>query len=152
MSCRRWSPSRWRLVCALGLLTVPGVSRAALEPCKLLTPAQVAAALGGSFGAGQPIGTTGCSWTSATPHVIVTVSLWPPEEWNRVKAGPLPGAKITPAAGLGNDAFYVTVAPYAVLYVKKGETAFLVKVYGVKDQAQQMSAEKSLALDVLAKL
>ncbi len=152
MSWRRWRSFRWWLVCAVGLLTVAGASQAGPEPCKLLTPAQVAAALGGGFGAGQPIGTTGCSWTSATPHVIVTLSLWPPEQWNRVKTGPLPGTKITPAPGLGDDAFYATLAPYAVLYVKKGQTVFLFKVYGVKDQPQQMSAEKTLALDVLAAL
>lgn len=152
MSWRRWSASRRRLVSALALLAVPGAAGAAPEPCKLLTPAQVAATLGGTFGAGQPIGTTGCSWTSQTPHVIVTVSLWPPTEWDRVKAGPLPGTKITPEGGIGDDAFYATLAQYTVLYVKKGQTVFLFKVYGVKDQAKQMSAEKTLALDALKTL
>lgn len=152
MSRRRWSAPGSRLLCVFALLTAPGVSRAAVEPCKLLSPAQVAAALGATFGTGQPISTTGCSWTSETPHVIVTVSLWPPAEWNRVKAGPLPGTKITPAGGLGDDAFYATLAQYTVLYVKKGQTVFLFKVYGVKDHAKQMSAEKTLALDALKQL
>jgi hypothetical protein len=149
---RRWSAPLPRLLCALILLTIPGLSRAATEPCKLLTPAQLGSALGGGFGGGQPISTTGCSWTSDTPHLIVTVSLWPPTEWERVKTSPLPGAKITPASGLGDDAFYATLAPYTVLYVKKGKTVLLFKVYGVKDQAKQMSAEKTLALDALATL
>ena len=133
------------LICALALCGLGGVARAAPAPCGLLTAAQVAAAVGGQFGAGQPIGTTGCSWTSPTPHIIVTVSLWPPGEWDRMKAGPLPGTTITPASGLGDDAFYVTLAQYTVLYVKKGQTVFLFKVYGVSDQAKQMSAEKTLA-------
>jgi hypothetical protein len=149
---RRWSVPLPRLLCVLMLLTIPGLSGAATEPCKLLTPSQVGSALGGSFGGGQPISTTGCSWTSETPHVIVTVSLWPPTEWERVKASPLPGTKITPASGLGDDAFCVTLSPYSVLYVKKGKTVFLFKVYGVKDQTKQMSAEKTLALDALATL
>jgi hypothetical protein len=154
MTSRGWRASTPRLVCALALCMIPGVSGAAPapDPCTLLTPAQVAAALGGTFGAGQPIGTTGCSWTSQSPHVIVTVSLWPPAEWDRIKAGPLPGTKITSASGLGDDAFYATLAQYTVLYVKKGGTVYLFKVYGVKDQAKQMSAEQTLALDALATL
>jgi len=140
------------VVFAVGLLAVPGLSRAAPEPCKLLTSAQVSAALGATFGAGEPIGTTGCSWTSAKPHQIVTVSLWPPKEWDRMKASALPGTTNTPAAGLGDDAFYTTVAQYTVLYVKKGQTVYLFKVYGVKDQAKQMSAEKTLAQDALQTL
>ena len=149
MSWRRWGGSSLRLACVLGLLTVPGLARASPEPCKLLTPAQVGAAVGGTFGAGQPIGTTGCSWNQAKPHIIVTVSLWPPKEWDRMKASPMPGTTNTPATGLGDDAFYTTVAQYTVLYVKKGQTVYLFKVYGVADKAKQMSAEKTLAQDAL---
>ena len=145
----RGAPGR-RLLCAIVLLAA-GVSGAA-EPCKLLTQAEVAAAVGGTFGTGQPIGTTGCSWTAEKPHMIVTLSLWPPAEWDRMKASALPGTTNQPAPGLGDDAFYTTVAQYTVLYVKKGATVYLFKVYGVKDQAKQMSAEKTLAQDVLARL
>ena len=152
MGWRRWSASSRRRVCVFGLLAVPGLALAAPEPCKLLTPAQVGAALGGTFGAGQPIGTTGCSWDQAKPHVIVTVSLWPPKEWDRMKASPVPGTTNTPATGLGDDAFYTTVAQYTVLYVKKGQTVYLFKVYGVADKAKQMSAEKTLALEALKTL
>jgi hypothetical protein len=146
-----------RIACALAVYALPTVAAAAPAPavpapCSLLTPAQVTAAVGGTFGAGQAIGTTGCSWTSEKPHVIVTVSLWPPTEWDRMKAGPLPGTQITAVSGLGDDAFYATLAQYTVLYVKKGPTVFLFKVYGVKDLAKQASAEKTLALDVLGKL
>jgi len=142
----------FRLACALAVCALPPRASAAPEPCKLLTPAQIAAALGGTFGAGQPISTTGCSWSSEKPHVIVTLSLWPPAEWDRMKASPLPGTTTLPAPGLGDDAFYTTVAQYTVLYVKKGATVYLFKVYGVKDQAKQMSAEKTLAQDALAHL
>jgi hypothetical protein len=152
MSWRRCGGSSLRLAWVLGLLAVPGLARAAPEPCKLLTPAQVGAALGGIFGAGQPIGTTGCSWDQQKPHVIVTVSLWPPKEWDRMKASPVPGTTNTPATGLGDDAFYTTVAQYTVLYVKKGQTVYLFKVYGVADKAKQMSAEKTLALEALKTL
>jgi hypothetical protein len=151
MISRRSSTSRG-LVCALVLGAIPGVSRAAPEPCKLLTPAEIAGALGSAFGPGQPIGTTGCSWDSAKPHMIVTVSLWPPGEWDRMKASALPGTTNTPASGVGDDAFYTTVAQYVVLYVKKGQTVYLFKVYGVKDPAKQMSTEKTLAVDAMNRL
>jgi hypothetical protein len=148
MSSRRWrAPLRW----TVALCLVAGGARAATEPCKLLTSAQVGSALGGQFGAGEPIGKTGCSWSSAKPHVIVTVSLWPPTEWDRIKANPL-GGKIIPASGLGDDAFYATIAQYVVLYVKKGGTVYLFKVYGVSDQAKQMSAEKTLALEAMSQV
>jgi len=140
-----------RVICAISLCGLGGVARAAPAPCDLLTPAQVTAAVGGSFGPGQPIGTTGCSWTAPKPHMIVTVSLWPPGDWDRMKAGSLPGTTITPASGVGDDAFYATLAQYTVLYVKKGPTVFLFKVYGVADKAKQMSAEMTLAQQALAK-
>jgi len=128
---------------------LPGSAAAAPEPCKLLTPAQVGTAVGGTFGTGQPIGTTGCSWTQVKPHEIVTLSFWPPKDWERLKVSPLPGVKITPTSGLGDDAFYATLLQYTMLYVKKGQAVFLLKVYGVADQAKQASAEKTLAQNVL---
>jgi hypothetical protein len=142
--------SRW---IALSVLVLPAVAQAAPEPCKLLSQSQVSAALGVKVGIGQPIGTTGCSWSSDKPHEIVTVSLWPPTQWNRLKSGgAVPGTTNSPAPGLGDDAFYTTIAQYTVLYVKKGETVYLFKVYGVEDKAKQMSAEKALAQHALAKL
>ena len=144
--------SKWWL-CAVTVLVFPGATEAATEPCKLLTSAEIGAALGATFAAGEPIGTTGCSWSSASPHMIVTVSLWPPAEWDRIKAGGgIPGTKITPVSGLGDDAFYATIPQYVVLYVKKGQTVYLFKVYGVKDQAKQMSVEKTLAGNAVKRL
>src|SRR5215470_9001699 len=152
MTARRWSASRPAVLCTLALLALPGVAAAATEPCKLLTAAEIGTTLGATFEAGVPIGTTGCSWTSPKPHMIVTVSLWPPSEWDRMKASALPGTKNTPVSGLGDDAFYTTVAQYVVLYVKKGQTVYLFKVYGVKDAAKQMSAEKTLAGNALQRI
>lgn len=138
------------LLIALGL---PLTASAAKAPCSLLTPAEISGTLGGAFGAGQPIGTTGCSWTNDKPHMIVTVSLWPPTEWDRIKSGAGPvGGKITPTSGLGEDAFYASIAGYTVLYVKKAGTVYLFKVYGVKDESKQANAEKTLALDALQKM
>lgn len=148
MSWRSYGAFRWLIFA----LAVPGIAGAAPEPCKLLTAAQVSAALGANVGAGQPIGTTGCSWTSAKPHEIVTVSLWPPAQWDRLKAGTLAGTTNTPVSGLGDDAFYTSIAQYEVLYVKKAKTVYLFKVYGLADKAKQKSAEKTLAIHVMKTL
>ena len=152
MTSRCWSNQARHLACALAVCGMAGMAHAAPAPCTLLTQAQVSAALGVAFGPAEPIGTKGCSWTSEKPHEIVTLSLWPPAEWDRIKASSVPGTTNTPVSGLGDDAFYTTVAQYVVLYVKKGQTVYLFKVYGVQDKAKQMSAEKTLAQDALAKL
>lgn len=138
------------LFAAMGLSM--GNAQAGPAPCSLLTAAQVAAAVGASVGAAQPIASTGCSWSA--PHLIVTLSLWDGSRWEKMKA-PLPGISKIPVSGLGDDAILSTVgAPskqYATLSVKKGGTAYLFKVYG-PPVTEQMSMEKVLAGSVLANL
>jgi hypothetical protein len=141
------------IVCALAAL---GPRAAAAQstpaPCSLLTQAQVAAAVGASVGAGEPISTTGCTW--ASPHVKATLSLWDAAEWEMMK-GPLPGMTKTSVGGLGDDAFFATGGTrkqMATLTVKKGKTAYVFHIYGVDNVADQMSMEKTLAGNVFAKL
>ncbi|HTY94932.1 MAG TPA: hypothetical protein VMC02_13640 [Steroidobacteraceae bacterium] len=125
-------------------------------PCTLLTVAQVSAAVGASVGAGVPIGTTGCSWTA--PNVITTVSLWDASRWEQMKA-PLPGYVKTPAGGLGDDAFFSVLgskggsASFTTLSIRKGRTAYVVKVYSSLHAASElMSMETTLGKEVLARL
>ena len=136
---------------ALGSKTA--AAQSATAPCSLLTSAQVTAAVGVSVGAAQPIANTGCSWTA--PHMIVSVSLWDGSKWDRMKV-PAPGMNRSPVSGLGDDAFYTTMGPasgkqFATLSIKKGGTAYLIKVYG-PTVTEQMSMEKTLAGNVLAHL
>jgi hypothetical protein len=128
-------------------------AQSGVAPCSLLTSAQVTAAVGVSVGAAQPIATTGCSWTA--PHIIVTLSLWDGSKWDQMKT-PVPGMNRTAVSGLGDDAFYTTMGPAsgkqtATLSVKKGSTAYLIKVYG-PNVTDEMSMEKALAGNVLANL
>jgi hypothetical protein len=128
-------------------------AQSAPTPCSLLTSAQVTAAVGVSVGAAQPIANTGCSWSG--PHMMVTVSLWDGNKWEQMKT-PLSGMSRTPVSGLGDDAFYTTMGPasgkqLATLSVKKGITAYLIKVYG-PSVTDQMSMEKTLAGNLLAVL
>jgi hypothetical protein len=146
--------SRYCIIAHICLAAILGARSAAAQtpPCSLLTSAQVTAAVGVSVGAAQPIADTGCQWSA--PHMLVTVSLWDGNKWDKMKS-PVPGMNRMDVSGLGDDAFYTTLGPasgkqIATLSVKKGNTAYLIKVYG-PSVSEQMSMEKTLAGNVLAK-
>ena len=120
-------------------------------PCALLTVDEVSAALGAKVNAGDPIATTGCSWTVPNPHTIVTVSLWPGDAFAGMKM-PLANITRTSVSGVGDDAVLTNVGNFISLSVKKGGVAFIVRVYGVPDQAKQATIEKTLALAVAGRL
>ena len=149
--------SRYFILACICVSATLGSKTAAAQsgsPCGLLTSAQVTAAVGVSVGAAQPIANTGCSWSG--PHMIVSVSLWDGSAsgWGKIKT-PLPGVTKTSVSGLGDDAIFSTLGPadkqFVTLSVKKGNTAYLFKVYG-PTVTEQMTMEKTLAGDVLAKL
>src|SRR5512135_1059608 len=124
---------------ALAVTAGAAAAQAPKPPCTLLTPAQVAAALGvKDVAAGAPIGKTGCSWQA--------------QGGARGMVTPLPNVTKVPAPGIGDDALYSTIGQFTTLSVKKGGAVFLVKAYGVPDQARQKAIEKTLAGDVIAKL
>jgi hypothetical protein len=128
-------------------------ARMRVDPCSLLTPAQIAAAIGATFGAGQAIGTTGCSWSASqevgSKKPIVTVSLWPGSDWTKLQA-PLPGVTKTSVSGVGDGAMFATMGQFTSFYVLKGSTIYLVKIYGIPAQDKQESMEQTLASDLLA--
>jgi hypothetical protein len=142
-------------ICVVAVVLARGaVAQAPKDPCTLLTPSQIAGALGvKDVGAGAPIGKTGCSWSShdASNKAVVTLSFWKPEGFAAMKA-PLPNVTKTSASGIGDDAVFSTIGAFTTLSVKKGGAVFLVKAYGVPDQAKQEAIEKTLAGDVIAKL
>jgi len=128
-------------------------AQAPSDPCAQITPAQVSAALGETVGAGQKINTVTCSWTADKPtHQIVTLSYSPPGDWNTLKTRPQPGTTKSGVSGIGDDAIAGTLANFTTLFVKKGSTTFMVKVYGVTDPAKQLAIEKPIAQAVVGKL
>ena len=129
-----------------------GRAVSAVDPCTLLTTAQVSGAIGGTAAAGKPIGTTGCSWSTNAPKATVTISSWVPTGFAHQKAASSPGIVTTPLSGVGDDAFYKEAAGFTTLTVKKSNTAFVVRVYGFPDSAKQRQIEKTLATDAAAKL
>jgi hypothetical protein len=145
-------------VCALAAGSARAAQAdAASDPCALLTPAEVSTVVGATVAAGQPIGTTGCSWTATTPthptgpKVMATLSLMDGAAYAGMKAAPTRMTKTT-LSGVGDDAFYATAVALTTLSVKKGAVTFVVRLYGVQGNDKQMAMEKALALDVLAKL
>lgn len=77
--------------------------------------------------------------------------LTPVDRFTNAKT-PVKGITKTPVSGVGDDAYYITTPGLGTgLNVKKGNSAFQIRVNGFPvDQTKAM--EKTLALDVLAKL
>jgi hypothetical protein len=55
-------------------------------------------------------------------------------------------------SGVGDEAFVETAANFTTLYVKKGSTIFMVRVYGVPDVGRQLAIQKLVAQKVAAKV
>jgi hypothetical protein len=137
-------------VCVLVLCNPhPASAQSNPDPCKLLSQAEVSAATGTSMAEGHALGET-CNWTG-TPRVIVSLWYPGPGMWQAIQH-PSTAVKQVPVPGLGDEAFYNTAGGFTSLGVAKGTTAFVLKVYGIPDQAKQMAVEKALAGSVLAKM
>jgi hypothetical protein len=137
-------------------------AHAAPQPCSLLTQAQVSAAVGIALSPGKESGTLDCQWSEPGKtftgkgvliHVLGPVgSLTPAQRFNTIKMPvPIKGLTKTPVSGIGDDAVYVTTSGHTELTVKKGDSVFQVRVYGLPDE-EAKAKEKTLAQDALAKL
>ena len=75
----------------------------------------------------------------------------PVDRFNTAKT-PIKGITKTPVSGVGDDAIYATAPGFGTgLIFKKGASAFDLRVYGFPLE-QIKEKEKTLALDVIAKL
>lgn len=151
------------------LFAVSGVQAAYAAPptdaCSLLTAAQVSAVLGMSVGAGEKILPTSaslCGWEVPgqkgldRKRVVLSIytqmgRLTPVQRFNTAKT-PMKGITKEPVTGIGDDAISATTPGFGTgLIFRKGDAAFDLRVYGFPiDQVK--AKEKTLALDVLAKL
>jgi hypothetical protein len=122
------------------------------KPCSQVTAAQVSTALGETVAAGQKSNSVTCAWIADNPkHQVVSLMYSPPGDWDKRKR-PMPGVTKTNVPGIGDDAMAETAANFTTLYVKKGTTTFMVRVYGVADPARQLAIEQPIAQAVAAKL
>ncbi|HUJ32066.1 MAG TPA: hypothetical protein VLY23_12350 [Candidatus Acidoferrum sp.] len=135
------------------------------DACSLLTQARVSAALGVSVGAGQRVVPTSpsiCGWaqpgdtTHSGKRLVVSIyvplgKLTPADRFNSAKK-PMQGITKTPVSGVSDDAIYAVTPGFGTgLIFKKGDSAFDVRVYGFSDE-QIKEKEKTLALEIIAKL
>ena len=131
-------------VVVLGAVMFGGVRADAADPCSLLTPSQVAAALSvpevkASAGANR------CIWVPtkyAPGSKSVTLQMQTEKGFAAQRARP----DATPVAGIGDDA----VQTGLVLTVKKGNVYFGLSVHLPADQAKV--AAQSLAKQIVSKL
>jgi hypothetical protein len=128
-------------------------AQAPSNPCAQVTAAEVSAALGETVAAGEQAGTKTCSWVANKPtHQIVTLMFSPPGDWNTRKTRQMPGVTKATVSGVGDEALAETLGNLTTLYVKKGSTIFMVRVYGVPDSNRQLAIEKPIAQKVTAKV
>ena len=136
------------------------------DACLLLTQSQVADAMGIAFGAGShvtPQFLKTCTWvpTASTKDIkAVTLNIQPGDTYDSGKkqielaaAAAGNGTKLTPASGIGDDAYYMNLgAGINQLFFKKGTLAFKIAIYGALPPDKAMAAEKTLALEVTSRL
>lgn len=139
---------------SMNVVVPPTFTASATDACALLTPEQVGEAVGAKVGAGTyaaPGFTKTCTWV--TKGIIVTLMLEGTDAFQSGKTPPVPSVEVTPVSGVGDDAYYMTVATNVSLFVKKGSSAFKATVYSSTFSVDKKKAmEKTLAQQVVAKL
>ena len=131
------------------------------DACSLLAQSQVSGTLGTSVSAGTPIyGPTSCQWMGQGKWATLTITQplrgkSPVDRFNTGKSSSLPGIKVEPVTGAGDEAYYVyfsnTTRGGLGLVVRKGSSAFEIRVYGFDiDKAKPVA--KTLAAYAAGKM
>ena len=146
--------------CAAAL---PLMAHAETDACTLLTPGQVAAAVGGAVSDGTHVTPTfvkTCTWTPSGKSRLgsVTLNLQTAAFYDGGKRQATmatavvgKGTGIKPAS-VGDDAYYFLTGDQAALFVKKGAVSFKVAVYAKMPAEEKEAMELKLAKEVVAKL
>ncbi len=131
------------------------------DACTLLTQQQVTDAAGVDMASGEPLVPTStriCTWSEAGSDSAdsqqVTLTLLKATEFENGKTPPS-GFEVTPAQGIGDEAYYVTSSGLGTRFnVKQGDLLFQLKVGSISGKGQTVDGletiEKTLAMDVLA--
>jgi hypothetical protein len=130
------------------------------DACALLSAAQVSAAAGVMFGPGSYVTPTfkkTCTWNATgdakQDAKTITLMLEGADSFQagkkQVQSSTIPG---TSASGIGDDAYFVTMGHFISLFVRKGNVAFKVTVYGPIALEKMQTVENALAQQVAANL
>lgn len=141
------------------------------DACPLLTSAEITAVVGVSVAAGTHITPTylkSCQWEPPGGATVqlgsVLLALESAASWDSGKAmlqtvtdSPNDNTKkggitMTPASGIGDDAYYSSVGNYTKLIVKKGDASFQIVITSSAPIEKKRDMEKALASKVLSKL
>ncbi len=146
------------------LVVCLGAARAAAAPlptdaCTLLTLDQINSTLDAKLASGEHIVTSNtllCGWTEPSGPTItnkrVTLTITNPQKFEIGKT-PIKGIDKAPVSGVGDDAFYTTAGGVGTtLSVKKGTFCFSLTIRGNFQVDKVKAMERTLALDVLAKM
>jgi hypothetical protein len=147
------------LFCAAAM---PVAARADADACKLLTPAEVGAAVGFPVAAGThvtPAFVRTCTWTGSAGSQVkaVTLYLQTSSAYDGGKqmairmAAASKGAAVKSAA-VGDDGYYFVAGTQVGLLVKKGGASFKVAVYATLPVVKKEAMELTLAKKVLPKI
>jgi hypothetical protein len=127
------------------------------DSCAVLTPAEISATLGIPIDPGRHALASSnimCSWyqTGATGEdarkLVLNFTSLPSFQ----KEKDATTVTITPAPGIGDDAFYVTTDLGTSLYIRKGNTAITFSVHEKLPSSKLMAEEKTLGLDAAPRL
>ncbi|MEO8748520.1 MAG: hypothetical protein ABI379_12815 [Rhodanobacter sp.] len=132
------------------------------DACKVLTAAQVGAAIGVQVAAGTHVTPTfvrTCTWNASgsSPVKFVTLYLQTVAAYDGGKqmatqmAAAVKGASMKHAA-IGDDGYYFVAGDQVGLLVKKGNISFKAAVYARLPVEQKEALELALAKEALAKL
>lgn len=152
------------VICGLALMLQGNARAAGRDACTYLSSTGISAVLGIAIDAGQHIGPGGalCGWgepndpSHSGKHVLLTLyravgKISAVERFENGKT-PIEGIAKTPVRGVGDDAYFIDTPGFGLgLNVKKGSSAFQVKVFGFSPE-QIKAFEMTLAQDVLARL
>ena len=141
---------------------MPPAARADTDACKLLTAAQVGAAVGVPVGAGTHVTPTfvkTCTWTPSGNSSVKAVTLYM-QTAAAYDGGKRMAAEMAAAskggavkhASVGDDAYYFVAGTQVGLLVKKGGVSFKTTVYATLPVDKKEAMELKLAKAVLPKL
>jgi hypothetical protein len=149
-------------------LTASAFAAVPEDACKLVTQAQVSAAIGAAVDAGTHVTPTflkTCTWAtsagSGSAIKYVTLHVQSADSYDagkkimqmqamQAKAGE---ASVTAVSGVGDDAYFLTLGTVTTsINGKKGATAFKVEIYGNVAAGKKHAMEKALAVEVVSKL
>ena len=130
------------------------------DSCAVLTPAEISAVIGVPIDPGKhniASSTIMCSWfmtgVPGEAGVRLVLNFTSLASFQKEKNATSSNITLTPASGIGDEAFYVTTEFGTSLYIRKGSTAIAFSIHDKTLPADQLMAkEKILGLKAATRI